>query len=138
MALSHAAADAAGSHSVWPQPPDTEVDRHEPYLPAAGDDTDVHLATTTDVGDPGFDGNMANTPVAPSWTAAVCQAFAADDALMLLVLRDACDPGFPSFPVLRADRHMAVMGGQLLPACFLQGGVNQGEPGHWQQQQGAS
>ena len=44
---------------------------------------------------------------------------------MLLVLRDAADPGFPSFPVLRAGTHLRLFG-DVLPACFLQGGINQG------------
>uniref|UniRef100_A0A383VE35 Glycosyltransferase 2-like domain-containing protein n=1 Tax=Tetradesmus obliquus TaxID=3088 RepID=A0A383VE35_TETOB len=41
---------------------------------------------------------------------------------MLLLLNDAADPGFPSFPVLRATEHLRLFG-RLLPDCFLnQGG----------------
>ncbi len=111
----------------------------DPSCLPAGDDTDVSMATTsadTSTSDghtttsspassPGTRGTSTTT--ASSWTAAVQQAFAAHPDLMLLVLHDASDPGFPSFPVLRADRHLAMMGGRLLPECFLQGGVSQGE-----------
>lgn len=41
---------------------------------------------------------------------------------MLLLLNDAADPGFPSFPVLRVDRHLQLFI-SLPPPCFL----NQGE-----------
>lgn len=39
----------------------------------------------------------------------------------MLLLKDAADPGFPSFPVLRVDKHLELFG-HLLPPCF----VNQG------------
>lgn len=50
-------------------------------------------------------------------------AFEAQPQLMVLLLNDAADPGFPSFPVLHVRRHLALFGGRLLPSIF----VNQGE-----------
>ncbi|KAI8473233.1 MAG: nucleotide-diphospho-sugar transferase [Monoraphidium minutum] len=55
------------------------------------------------------------------WPATVVARFAADPRLSLLLLQDQADPGFPSFPVLRVDRHLTTFG-ELLPDCF----VNQG------------
>jgi hypothetical protein len=52
----------------------------------------------------------------------VTTAFQQQPCLMLLLLRDEADPGFPSFPVLRVREHLALFG-QLLPDCF----INQGE-----------
>jgi hypothetical protein len=49
-------------------------------------------------------------------------AFQQQPQLMLLLLNDAADPGFPSFPVIRAAQHLRLFG-KLLPDCF----VNQGE-----------
>jgi hypothetical protein len=79
------------------------MSRFHPYLPsAAGDDTEVE-------------------PV--GWPSQVLEAFAAQPSLMLLLLNDSSDPGFPSFPVLRLDRHLELFEGQLLPQCF----INQGK-----------
>jgi hypothetical protein len=55
------------------------------------------------------------------WPAQVLSAFNTNPQLMLLLLNDAADPGFPSSPVLRFDRHLELFG-ELLPPCF----VNQG------------
>jgi hypothetical protein len=79
------------------------MSRFHPSLPsAAGDDTEVE-------------------PV--GWPHQVLEAFAAQPSLMLMLLNDSSDPGFPSFPVLRVDRHLELFGGQLLPECF----INQGK-----------
>jgi hypothetical protein len=56
------------------------------------------------------------------WPNLVTSAFKQQPTLMLLLLNDAADPGFPSFPVLRVQQHLRLFG-QLLPDCF----VNQGE-----------
>jgi hypothetical protein len=66
-----------------------------------------------------------DTEVEPKgWPSAVVSAFAEDPQLMLLLLRDAADPGFPSFPVLRLDTHLKLHGGKLLPDCFINQGVS--------------
>lgn len=64
-----------------------------------------------------------DTGVQPAgWPNLVLSTFQADPQLMLLLLKDAADPGFPSCPVLRADLHMKLFGQRLLPPDF----VNQG------------
>ncbi len=77
--------------------------------------------------------DAASGPEAPAaapgcWATLVQQRFAADPQLMLLVLRDAADPGFPSFPVLRASKHLELFE-DVLPSCFLEAGINQGASG---------
>lgn len=64
-----------------------------------------------------------DTEVQPAgWPQEVLSAFEQDPQLMLLLLKDEADPGFPSFPVLRVDTHLKLFG-ELLPDCF----INQGE-----------
>jgi hypothetical protein len=59
----------------------------------------------------------------------VQEAFAAQPQLMVLLLQDAADPGFPSFPVLRVDSHLQLFG-RLLPQYFInQGGLGTRVPG---------
>jgi hypothetical protein len=48
----------------------------------------------------------------------VVKRFASDPVLAVLLLQDAADPGFPSFPVLRVDQHLRVFG-KLLPDIFI-------------------
>jgi len=68
-----------------------------------------------------------DTEVQPAgWPQEVLSAFEQDPQLMLLLLKDAADPGFPSFPVLRVNTHLKLFG-ELLPDFF----ANQGE-GWWQ------
>lgn len=48
--------------------------------------------------------------------------FLYDPSLHCLVLRDAADPGFPSFPVIRSS-HLSIFADRLVPSGFLnQGG----------------
>lgn len=68
----------------------------------------------------------------PGWAPAVIQAFESHPWLGCLLLTDTADPGFPSFPVLRADLHLEVLG-RFLPAVF----VNQGELGGMRCKRGA-
>lgn len=57
----------------------------------------------------------------PGWPDRIIKQFQQNPDLMLLLLRDAADPGFPSFPVLRVDQHLRIFD-KLMPDCF----VNQG------------
>jgi hypothetical protein len=57
-----------------------------------------------------------------NWPELIADAFESALSLMCLILKDEADPGFPSFPVLRADVHFDIFG-RLLPNCF----VNQGK-----------
>jgi glycosyltransferase involved in cell wall biosynthesis len=57
-----------------------------------------------------------------SWPSIVCQRFASDPSLHCLLLNDKADPGYPSFPVVRASL-LAYFNGQFLPDIFInQGG----------------
>lgn len=77
-----------------------------------------HVAGTTSVTHAaGDDTEMAP----PGWPAQVLLPFQQSPDLRLLILNDAADPGFPSFPVVRVDKHVEVFE-RLLPECF----VNQG------------
>ncbi|WIA23095.1 hypothetical protein OEZ86_010001 [Tetradesmus obliquus] len=54
----------------------------------------------------------------PGWPSLVTAAFTAQPQLLLLLLNDTADPGYPSFPVLRAGEHLRLFS-RLLPDCFV-------------------
>lgn len=61
----------------------------------------------------------------PGWPQLAVHAFINQPNLVVALLHDNMDPGFPSFFVMRGDVHLGVFGGRLFPegAFINQGGL---------------